>query len=144
MLNIDIILKTNGKIIDLKFKQYFKKKNIAAINDLLCFINNYSYPNWETIISSADIKNQISLYLFSRYTMELLSFYINIQKCETLKDIINENDFLNDTIKLYVINKKYSNIKKDAVNLLKTVFSKNKQLDKTIQEYFFQRNDIKI
>jgi hypothetical protein len=76
--------------------------------------------------------------------MELFSFYINIEKMEILRSIINETDLLNEKIKLYIIRKKCSNIKKDAKNLLKTFFQKNKLTDKNMRDYFFKNDQLKI
>jgi hypothetical protein len=144
MLNKDEILKNGGHIIDLHFRRYIKLGNTLYMNDILNFINDYAYPNWETFLSYFDIKNQLTLFLFSRYTMELFSFYINIEKTEILKNIMNETDLLNEEIKSYIIKKKYSNIKKYAINSLKLFFQRNKFVDKNIRDHFFKNDQLKI
>jgi hypothetical protein len=122
------ILKDNRKIIDFHFDNFYRTKNVLHINNLIKIISDYANPCWENILLSDDVKTQIALYLMSRYIMELLSFYINIQKDEDLKDILNQSSILDDKVKTYIANKKYSNIKKRYSKYFKNIICKKQTI----------------
>ncbi|GHU44692.1 hypothetical protein FACS1894190_16290 [Spirochaetia bacterium] len=86
MISENELLKNNGKIVEFWFDRFFKTKNILHIENLLNIVSHYSQPNIERAKTFDDIKKakqQLTLFLMSRYIMELFSFYINIKNDET-------------------------------------------------------------
>ncbi|GHV93637.1 hypothetical protein AGMMS50268_41400 [Spirochaetia bacterium] len=149
MISETELLNNNGAIVDYWFDRFFETKNRLYIDNLLNVIKDHTHLNVKIIASSDSVvyvryvKKQLTLYLQSRYVMELLSFYMNIKNDETLKDIVSTNTILDNELTVYIVNKKYSNIKKDSAKLLKEFFAKNKQLNKSLRPHFLDKNGLK-
>ncbi|GHU52042.1 hypothetical protein FACS189496_1500 [Bacilli bacterium] len=104
MISETELLNNNGAIVDYWFDRFFETKNRLYIDNLLNVIKDHTHLNVKITASSDHVgyvKKQLTLYLLSRYVMELLSFYMNIKNDETLKDIVRKNTILDNELTSY-------------------------------------------
>jgi hypothetical protein len=133
-----------GKNIDDSFHLYFETKNRSHIDILIQNLKKDAKPNWDEIAASENVVDNLIRYILAGYIMELFSFYIKYQDRSDLKDILEGASDIDETIKWFIIHKKYSKIKKRIKADIIDFFRLHKELDRSIHHYFFDGNSLKF